>query len=90
LPLIKALWITFARPRAKGGQGKHEGRSRKARKASQGNCASRACAGAQRFHVKSADDSLQSYRDSVVNNPEAEKRRNIARAWARTVAVGLH
>jgi hypothetical protein len=42
------------------------------------------------FHVKSADESLQSYRDSVVNNPEEEKRRNISRAWARVVATALH
>jgi hypothetical protein len=42
------------------------------------------------FHTKSCDDRLQNYRDSVVNNPEEEKRRNIARAWAKTVAVGLH
>jgi hypothetical protein len=42
------------------------------------------------FHTKSADEALQSYRDTVVNNPEEEKRRSIARAWAKTVAVGLH
>lgn len=42
------------------------------------------------FHVKSADESLQNYRDTTLNNPEAEKRRSIARAWARVVAVGLH
>jgi hypothetical protein len=42
------------------------------------------------FHTKSADECLQSYRDSVVNNPEEEKRRGSARAWAQTIATGLH
>jgi hypothetical protein len=42
------------------------------------------------FHTKSADDALQSYRDAILNNPEAEKRRSIARAFAKTIAVGLH
>jgi hypothetical protein len=42
------------------------------------------------FHTRSADESLQAYRDSVVNNPEQEKRRSIARAFSKTFAVGLH
>jgi hypothetical protein len=42
------------------------------------------------FHTKTCDDCLQNYRDSVVNNPEAEKRRSVARAWAQTIATGLH
>jgi hypothetical protein len=42
------------------------------------------------FHTKSADEFFQAYRDSVVNNPEEEKRRSIAKAWARTIATGLH
>ena len=41
-------------------------------------------------HTKSADDCLQAYRDSVVNNPEQEKRRSTARAYARVLSVGLH
>jgi hypothetical protein len=42
------------------------------------------------FHTKSAEESFQAYRDSVVNNPEEEKRRSIARAFAKTIAVALH
>jgi hypothetical protein len=47
-------------------------------------------AGSLHFHTKSADDSLQAYRDAVTNNPEQEKRRGVARAWAQTIATALH
>jgi hypothetical protein len=47
-------------------------------------------AGNLHFHVKSADDSLQSYRDAILNNPEEEKRRSVARAFAQTIATALH
>jgi hypothetical protein len=40
-------------------------------------------AGNLHFHTKSADDCLQAYRDAILNNPEQEKRRSIARAWAK-------
>jgi hypothetical protein len=42
------------------------------------------------FHVKSADDALQSYRDAIIANPEEAKRRGIARAYAKVLSVGLH
>jgi hypothetical protein len=41
-------------------------------------------------HCKAADESFQEYHDVVIADPEAEKRRSVARAWAKTVAVGLH
>jgi hypothetical protein len=47
-------------------------------------------AGNLHFHTRSADEALQSYRDSVVNNPEQEKRRSTARAFAQTIANALH
>jgi hypothetical protein len=42
------------------------------------------------FHCKAADESFQSYHDLVIADPEAEKRRSVARAWAQTIATGLH
>jgi hypothetical protein len=47
-------------------------------------------AGDMHFHCRNCDESLQAYHDVVMADPEAEKRRNIARAYAKTVAVGLH
>jgi hypothetical protein len=41
-------------------------------------------------HCKAADEHFQTYHDTVIADPEAEKRRSVARAWAKTVAVGLH
>ena len=40
------------------------------------------------FHLKEADAALSAYRDAVVNNPEAEGKRKIARAFARTILQG--
>ncbi len=46
-------------------------------------------ANAMHFHCKTADAALEDYCAAVIDNPEGEKRREHARAYAKAIATGF-
>ncbi len=46
-------------------------------------------ANAMHFHTKTADAALEDYCAAVIDNPEGEKRRGRARAYAKAIATGF-